>query len=281
MGDLVMLVRNSRLELLRIIAMFMVVFPTVFPEYWFFTAYICLFFCLPYINRLIEKLSCKEYQKFIVVVVLIWSIIPTLQMRSYFGSGVIDLFVYYLIGAYFRKYPPKLFKHSKLRRGFITVAILTLFVAEILLFLIPFESEYVDSMKTYLMKSNSAVALLFSVGIFIGFIYSKPFFNKAINTISSCTFGVYLIHDNPVIRELLWLGWFDNTNYYNSPYLLIRILFSVIIVFVVCIMIEFVRKKTIAKPFENLLIRFYERIEFNIKNYYERYTENFKFNKFQ
>lgn len=84
----------------------------------------------------------------------------------------------------------------------------------------------------------------------------KPHYNKFINTIGGCTFGVYLIHDHDFVRNFLWENLFSLENYANSSMLLVRILYSTIAVFIVCLIIEFVRKNIIEKYLLKYLYKF-------------------------
>lgn len=60
-------------------------------------------------------------------------------------------------------------------------------------------------------------------------------------------FGVYLLHDNPNIRHLIWLKWLDSANYINSRTFLLRLAISCILVFLIGICVEFMRRKLTAK----------------------------------
>ena len=68
--------------------------------------------------------------------------------------------------------------------------------------------------------------------------------SKAINFIASLVFGVYLIHDNRVIRGHLyyWLN-INNNMLITSSFIILKILIGMIIIFVSCIIIEFIRQK--------------------------------------
>ncbi len=68
-----------------------------------------------------------------------------------------------------------------------------------------------------------------------------------INIISSATFGGYLIHDNDIIRTLLWKTLFKNSSYADSQYLIPYTIFEIVVVFVVCTAIELIRIYTIEK----------------------------------
>ena len=53
--------------------------------------------------------------------------------------------------------------------------------------------------------------------------------------------GVYLIHDNPLIRPLLWNNLIHPKEYIQQPFLIPYCLVTSIVVFAVCIGIEWLR----------------------------------------
>ena len=68
--------------------------------------------------------------------------------------------------------------------------------------------------------------------------------SKVINFIASLVFGVYLIHDNNVIRNHLYY-WLDINNdiLITSYSIIFKIFVSSVIIFVSCIIIEYIRQK--------------------------------------
>ena len=65
--------------------------------------------------------------------------------------------------------------------------------------------------------------------------------NKIINLIASSTFGVYLIHDNPYIRNYIWKELFKVSSYINSPYLFLYSILITFSIFIVCTLIDLIR----------------------------------------
>ncbi len=97
----------------------------------------------------------------------------------------------------------------------------------------------------------------------------QKFFNNSILRISSFTLGVYLIHEQPLVRNILWNKVNINT-YLNTPYFIIHMIVTVLSVFIVCCIIDFIRKKICEcignmKIFNNLKIK-YNRLIKKIEN---------------
>lgn len=82
-----------------------------------------------------------------------------------------------------------------------------------------------------------------SVEIFLGFKNLKLKYNKLINIISSTTLGIYLIHDNKLVREFLWKNYFKVYEHFKDTNLLTYSLKIIILVFTICCILDFLRQK--------------------------------------
>lgn len=223
-------------------------FPTIFNEYWFFTAYIVLFLLSPFINTLIQSLNRQNFLRLLLCTVVLWVVIPTFTNQPMYGTEIPQFVTLYLIGAYFRKHPENLF--SKKRNRVLLLAICT---ALLLLSVVALNLLATRYPATHFYSRTSVLVVGVAVGLFALSVYHTPFSNRFINAVSSCTFGVYLIHDNPFVRQILWKQTVRATSFYFSPFFFAYGLLAVVLVFVACTLIEFVRQKTVAKPMSNAL----------------------------
>lgn len=231
------------------------IFPTIFQEYWFFTTYIIMYIFTPYINKFLKYITRNTHLKLIITMLIIWSIIPTFTPSDMYGNVVVQFFMLYLIGAYIRLYPDNLLSRKK------TITIILVSICIILLLLSTIILDSIHKYSSDLYSRSSILIVILAVGILTMFLKVNISYNKIINTIGGCTFGVYLIHDNNYVRSWLWIDFLKNYSYANSEFLIIRIILSVIIVFVVCIIIEFLRKKVIEKSFMILVDKYYDRLK--------------------
>ena len=78
-----------------------------------------------------------------------------------------------------------------------------------------------------------------------------------INYLAKYTFGIYLIHDNPLLRDLIWQSLFETTQYQNSPYILLHFLLCTVIIFITCAFIDFLRSVTV----ERLWLKMFDRVK--------------------
>ena len=70
--------------------------------------------------------------------------------------------------------------------------------------------------------------------------------SRIINTIAASTFGVLLIHANSnTMRKWLWQDILDNEGQYGTSTFVLHAVGSVVVVFVVCIIIDYIRIRII------------------------------------
>ena len=75
--------------------------------------------------------------------------------------------------------------------------------------------------------------------------FSNNKFIHFITRIAPYTFGIYLIHDNPYIRDLIWEHWINGTEYVNLYFLLPLLLFVTISIFCICALLDYFRSKLV------------------------------------
>lgn len=231
-----------------------VLLPTLHKSYWFFTAYFVLLWLTPYLNLFVEKASRKQLLTCIVTMVMLWCVVYSLNRQVKY-SGSMDMYgeimpqfvLFYLIGAYFRKYPDNWFSVPRNRW---LLALGSFLLLELLVGVYRWKHLWATIDEIVLLFQNrvSLLTVGAAVGLFAIAVNCKPFVSKPVNLVASCTFGVYLLHDNPFVRSILWLDWVRNYEWYHSGYLVFRMGLSVVLVFAVCCAVEWLRQKTLAGP---------------------------------
>lgn len=231
----------------------LVFLPTLFYEYWFLTAYLVLLLLSPFINAMINALSRKQFLLLIATTVILWVGIRTFTSSEMLGTAIPFSVTMYLIGAYLRKYPQNWFA-VKRNRVIMTVASFGLLFASTLV-IAPVAARFsaLQEHVSFFYARNTLLTVGAAVGLLALFLHCKPFNSKFINTVAGCTFGVYLIHENPVARVMLWCKWLNNAPYVDSLLLIPRILAAVLIVFCGGVLIEYLRQLTIDKPMTKII----------------------------
>ena len=227
--------------------------PTVYTEYWFFTVYIILFLLTPFLNQLLDNLTQQQFRAMLAVMVMVWAVLPTLTEQYLYAAELPQFLMYYCLGAYFRMYPDNLFRKKSVCWTAVGGSLIFLCGLTVALgYCERFTPEaFGASIRFY--DRNALPVLIAAVGLFALAVNAKPFSSAVVNTISGCTFGVYLIHDNPAIRELLWKKWLYWGDYFTSGSFIVRMTASVLLVYLVCTGIEWLRQKTVARPLEEAI----------------------------
>ena len=87
--------------------------PITFKRYWFMSVFIILYVFTPYINKLLNSLSRKEFIIFIWIGIILFSILKTFTMQDFYSNELIQFIMLYSIGAYLKKYKDNFFSKRK------------------------------------------------------------------------------------------------------------------------------------------------------------------------
>lgn len=246
------------------------IFPITFGQYWFFSCYIILYIFSKYINKLLNSLTKDEYITLILVGIGIFSILSILSTHNYYGNELVLFIIFYSIGGYLKKYQHNFFNNKKinilLAIANIIIIIISIVTMDILGQKIPVFSEK----STYFLQMHSPFMILLGINIFNIFNCMKIKNSSIINYISSCVFGIYLIHDNLFLHNIIWTNILHVSNYANSKFLIVYLTFCTIIVFITCLIIEIVRKETIEKVYKKHFASKIEKLEKIINNKYNK-----------
>lgn len=217
--------------------------------YWFVTAYFLMYAVSPFLNCAIRNMNRKKHLLCCIVLVGIFSVAHNLVYTCDFGnilggSSFLWFCVLYMVAAYIRLYVPVVSKHKGrwlavygISASFIAIERFAAYWITPLLF----GQVYLDSL---FYSNNSILNTLASIALFMAF-RSMEIKNSSLNRIvrflSPLVFGVYLIHEHPAVRELLW-GILKPAAFANSAWMLPYGLICVVSIFLGCILIEWVRQ---------------------------------------
>lgn len=213
-------------------------FPIMMQTWWFVSIFLVLYIFSYYINKLLKNLSFDEYTKLVIImsfIFVVWPSIPKFApIDNQSGYSLYNFIFLYIIGAYI-----KLFFEDKhinkliLINSFIILG-MTLSIINIAM---SFSYGYYFAKNSY----NFIIVVIMSVMFFLIFkqINIK---NKFVNKVASLTFGIYLIHDHPFVRDNLY-KWLNYNDYFNKSTFFIYTLFIVLIIYFFSSLIELFRKK--------------------------------------
>ena len=222
-------------------------FPAIRNEYWFYTSYLILFFLSPFINIILNGIDKKQNQYLLAFLITVFSIFPTfLNFDSFVNGGYIfDLIVCYCLGAYIKRYPDNWFKQHRYIK--LVIGVFALISSTVVLDILGQSDK-----PAHFYTRSSTFVILVAVELFSIFVNFKEKNFNFVNIVGGSTFGVYLIHEYPLVRTIIWRQWFNNSEIVDKWYLIFYYAFSVIVVFVVCSVIEIFRQKLI-EPYTNKL----------------------------
>lgn len=249
---------NENVSLSQIIKSF---FPVFTKQYWFITTYIVLYILSPFINKMLNACTKKEIEYLICCLILffsVWSSIYPDSLDKTGGFGIIWFCILYISGTYIRRYSLRV--DNKL-------CICGLVLYEITMIAIKYLSilaadKYVSGIDVLVnavqYKYNFPLVYLASIFVFIIVCNSRKENFKHSRTIlylSSITLDIYLIHENPFIRKMIW----DNISRIHlittnvAVCIVVCVSASVLIYFFGALLVEFKRK--ITKIYLNCVIK--------------------------
>lgn len=245
-------------------------FPIFNDKYWFVTKYLGLIAIAPFLSKLIQALSCKEYKILLIILfVLNIYLFPYFSYGNiYSGRDSFLLFIFlFLVGGYIRKYNPFTKWATLFGRSFILYCIVITIVYITKEYLLHIFSHKTTEMGISLVfLGNNSFTFFSAVLLFLWakhHTFSKNKFVNWIVKIAPFTFGVYLIHDNEHIRKLLWEA-LNLPTLIDNPMLLPILIGISILIFVACLLVDYIRYKLFSyahvKNGINAIVSRFERI---------------------
>lgn len=182
--------------------------PVVNDQYWYFTAYFMLFLFMPLLNRGMLALSRRQATELMIalfVFICLYSLQPTDLFCMRKGYSFPWLMILYLFGAYIRLYGTAIRWRPSWCFG-LAFVVASLSSLEALRRLFkgkdPFEGNH--DLMSYVSPLTLVVAiLLFLAFLNIGFKGERT--AKILKTVAATTFGVYLIHVQPIFFRTVWI----------------------------------------------------------------------------
>lgn len=195
-----------------------------YNKYWFMIDYLILYAISPFLNKIIYSSS-----KNAIKLLIIFAIILQTQILGLDLGDLVWFCTLYIIAGYIQLYPNQF-----------TNKFLLAFIISILSFIVIILFYTLGHICLWGLKD--IVCLICSISLFCTFKNIKIKNNKIINFISSTTLGIYLIHDNLLIRPMLWKNWLNVSFHALNNNFWIFAISAVILVFVTCSLIEMIRR---------------------------------------
>ncbi len=235
---------------------------TSLNNYWFIKIYLIMYIFSDYINKFIDRLTRKEYKNFIILCFIVLSIIPFLtghRVVENNGYTFFNFIFIYMIGGYLRRYPLKETYHFKniSLNGYRMFLICGFFLLGFTNFLLNYFAAQINGMDSIFSEVSSrilATHLNYSTPfVMIQTIFYFEFFKTLkckmhwINKVSSFVFGIYLLHDNEIVRNHIYKILKIDNGPFDSYTIFLKIVLVSLCIFIICCLIEWIRKKICEK----------------------------------
>ena len=200
-----------------------VLFPTGMETWWFLTAYLLLYLISPILNRGVRALKKEAHLFLAIAFIVLWSVCYTFLSVGYEFTYFGWFICLYLIGSFIRIYDVKL----PVRPLYGILIACGIFLVWYSLgygldFLIDGRNGWTETLMRWfsLGEERNFLQLICSVLLFLSFKEIRMRNFKAINIIASTTLAVYMVHDHPYMRDLIWQRILRVRAYATSPALI-------------------------------------------------------------
>ena len=218
--------------------------PATSYAWWFLSSYVILILLSPLINKVFYHIDLKGYLILLIVCFICVYTIDRFVSSDYYSitRGIL----FYLIGGFIFRFV-KLENQLWLKR----IIFISLFIIGWSLFAIYNFFAYNPSiyeLNSFLLKPEikdtieaSLLAPISIVSLFL-FFQTFSFESKGINFIAKTTFGIYLIHDSHILRNILWKSLLPKgLEVYQTNLFILYGLGISILVFISCMLIDILR----------------------------------------
>lgn len=211
----------------------------------FTSSFIVFYALIPFLNKFIKNIDKKEHGILILVLLTAISIIPTMCFNNSF-EYITWYSILYLIAAYIRLYPNKMSESKKITAIGTLICLMLSWLSIIVIYKVGVKCNHVLDTHHFVADSNKILAVVTSIAIFCFFKNISLGQNKFINTVSSATFGVLLIHaSSDMMRKWLWQDVCKNVWHFQNNSLsefLLHAVCCTICVFALCTIIDLIRQ---------------------------------------
>ncbi len=242
-----------RPNLISIDTLWQSIFNLKYNTYWYFTAYFFLYFFMPYLDKMVEKTDVKEARKLLIYIFIIFSIIPLFMLRDIMytriGYSFLWLMVLYIVGACIKKCESEI-TYSVDKRKYMSIYIICV-IATLLIYLLltgcgqKFDFVSVDKFKNSIIGYTSPTILICAIALVMIFKEMRfgDVIKKAVVFFAPLSFGVYLFHEEPLVRKVFMTGTFERYASYNVLVMAACVLFTAILIWFTGSIFDKIRKK--------------------------------------
>ena len=223
------------------------VLPFGFNLYWYFTAYFCMFFFIPFMNKVLETCDKKQLTGLVVFSIMFFSVFPLIFEKDIFftnnGYSVVWISILYMIGGYIRKY--EIYKKiSNLKCVVLYFAgVFITFGQKVIVEYVKLKLSGETVNEGAFIKYTSPTMVLCAISLLCLFakVNFKDGMKKVTAIFSPFAFSVYLIHTAPFVWSKVMKNRFIMFADFNPFGMVIAVLVTAVSIFLLCSFIDFIR----------------------------------------
>lgn len=188
---------------------------------------------------------------FFLIISILSTITNQVAFDASYGYSIPSFIMLYFIGSYIGKYNINIFNKKTTNQRLILLVYFFVLLG-ITNWLININVDKMTSsnaiieyfiriINANILSYSNPLVVVQSIIYFLIFKNLKLKFNKIINLFASTTLGIYMIHDNELVRGYMYKNIFNLNNNITKT-ILLKLLIYVLIVFIICAIIEIIRK---------------------------------------
>lgn len=215
-------------------------FPVTNNQYWYFTAYVGMWFFTPIANAAVNHISKEKMGLLLIGSAIILT--PSNLMTDAFalGGGYTPawLFFLYTLGAYFGKY--NLFKNTPIIKPIIAYSLSVIITVA---FKLAFALDQWSFWGLLLLNYTSPTILISAVSLLAIFCNLKvgKTASKLIAFFAPLSFSVYLIHTHPLVFGNVFRDAFAKLGQGSPLYLIFGLFAATFAIYLACVAIDYIR----------------------------------------
>ena len=188
----------------------------------------------------------------------LWYVVPTFLLQALRQTELTWFLFLYCLAGYIRLHGIKLFKHNYSYWIATVIATAVILALRVLFIRLGINNQTFATYSRVFTELNKIPILIVSVLFFLAFLHTEIKPKKGINIIASVAFGVYLIHEDPFVRQWLTNNSYTRVNVTDS--MLIPYTIAVVLgIYFAAGLFEFLRMNLIERWYMRALIKLDEK----------------------
>ena len=230
--------------------------PLLSSQYWYFTAYFGMFFFIPFMNILIDKITKKEYILLLSLLFMVFSFIPFIAMNieqkdlfgAFNGYSTIWLMILYFAGAFIKKYGNEIKIKKAVWAALYLICSVIPALCSVLLD-VQSQKAYGELLQNtaYGGKTLSYISPFTVIAAISLFMLLKDteiksrVVSAAINFLAPTSFSIYLIHTQPFVFNIILVSMLSFLTDMNWLLMTLSIIALAIVMFFAMSAVDYIR----------------------------------------